>query len=560
MNTRWLALALLIGAAHAQDGGPRDDGLLDLGPAPATPADPDLDPADPPLPSPLGAIFDQAARAAARDRNRLGLDHTRHHRYPEALAAFREAHALDPTDPEITNNLGYLHHLLGNRIDAERYLRETLRLHPHRAAASDNHAELLAEDRAAPPRLAEAADLLARLRLLRGNDPAIIRRQAHLATRRGQFDAARRFYDARLARAPADDALALELGDFYRALGEPDRALDWYRRVRSPDGDLTEAARRIRELEIEREARRFGWVQPTGEPPPQARTLLERARAALGARRPDDAARLLEEATTLAPDFADAWHALGDAHAARGDDTPAEIAWLRALVIDAAHADAARRLGELYRRRERWPDAALMLTRALTLRPDRTELHLEIARAWQSAGDLPRALRRVRLGLAALPEDAPDDALRALERRLTAPSPAPAPTSSAATPTPPWPPSAPCPWTTEAPECTPSKPKSSSPLAALTTPPKPLNAPSPSNPTPASPPASAPSASNKATTPKAAPCSKPPPPPATPTPASPSSASTPAPTPTPRCSPTSPASRPSGPPAPPSPWPSASPR
>ncbi|MCB9551031.1 MAG: tetratricopeptide repeat protein [Myxococcales bacterium] len=426
MTARRITLALLLaGAARAQDAGP-DAGLLDLGLQ---------DPADAPAEAPdagrpLGAIFDQAARAAARDRNRIGLAHTAEHRYPEALAAFREAHALDPTDPEITNNLGFLHHLLGNRVDAERYLRETLRLQPQRAVALDNLAELLAEDRAAPARLAEAADLLARLRLLRGNDPAIIRRQAQLAARRGQFDLARRYYEARLARAPADDALALELGDFYRALGEPDRALDWYRRVRA-DGELGDAARRIRELEIEREARRFGWVQPTGQPPPQARTLVERARAALGARRADEAARLFEEALALAPDFADAWHGLGDARAAQDDDSAAEIAWLRALVTDAGHADAARRLGELYRRRERWPDAALMFTRALTLRPDRAELHLEIARAWQAAGDLPRALRRVRLGLAALPEDAPDDALRALERRLTArlpaaPEPAPA--------------------------------------------------------------------------------------------------------------------------------------
>lgn len=416
MTARRALLALLLaGAAHAEDAGP-DAGLLDLGPP---------DPADAPPDAgrPLGAIFDQAARAAARDRNRIGLAHTAEHRYPEALAAFREAHALDPTDPEITNNLGFLHHLLGNRIDAERYLRETLRLQPQRAVALDNLAELLAEDRAAPARLAEAAELLARLRLLRGNDPAIIRRQAQLAARRGQFDTARRYYEARLAQAPADDGLALELGDFYRALGEPDRALEWYRRVRA-DGELGDAARRIRELEIEREARRFGWVQPTGEPPPQARTLVERARAALGARRPDEAARLFDEALALAPDFADAWHGLGEARAAAGDDPAAEIAWLRALVTDAGHADAARRLGELYRRRERWPDAALMFTRALTLRPDRTDLHLEIARAWQAAGDLPRALRRVRLGLAALPEDAPDDALRALERRLTARLPA----------------------------------------------------------------------------------------------------------------------------------------
>lgn len=405
------ALTAFTGPALADpDSGiePLPGGLLDAG-LPQPP--PDAGP-------PLGAIFESAARAAARDRNRLGLRHTEEHRYPEALAAFREAHALDPTDAEITNNLGYLHLLLGNRVDAERYLRETLRQSPRRAAAIDNLAEVLAAEHAPPPALTEAAALLARLRLLRGNDPRIITRQARVAARRGELDAARRFYDERLARAPADDALALELGDFHRGLGEPERAMEWYRRVRDPE-HIGEAARRIRELEVEREARRYGWVQPTGEPPPRARTLVEQSRLALRADRGADASRLVDEALAIAPDFADAWYARGEARAAAGADDEAEIAWLRALVSDAAHADAARRLGELYQRRARWPDAALMLTRALTLRPDRVDLHLPIARAWQAAGNLPRALRRVRLGLEALPEDAPDDALRALERELT---------------------------------------------------------------------------------------------------------------------------------------------
>lgn len=404
--------ALLAAPAFAQDAG-----LLPIV------APPDAGP-PPDAGRPVGAIFDEAARAAARDRNALGLRLTARGRYPEALTAFREGHALDPSDAEITNNLGYLHLLLGNRLDAERYLRETLRQSPRRAAAIDNLAELLADDRE-PARLAEAADLLAKLRLLRGNEPRIIRRQARVAARRGQFDAARRFYDALLAAAPVDDALALELGDFYRALGELDAAMGWYRRVRAPDGELSDAARRIRELEIEREARRYGWVRPGGGPPEAARERRARGRAALDAGDAAAAVRLLGEAIALAPEYADAYADLGDARRAAADATAAEIAYLRALVIDGGHADAARRLGDLYRDAERWADAASLWDRALTIRPEWTDLHLAIARAWQSAGDLPRALRQVRLGLGALPEDAPDEPLRALEMELTARLPAP---------------------------------------------------------------------------------------------------------------------------------------
>lgn len=422
MRSALLGVALLVTALLGPAAGQAPDGRLPIDPYDAGPP--------PDAGRPVGAIFEEAARAAARDRNALGLRLTGQGRHPEALAAFREAHALDPSDPEITNNLGFLHLLLGDRADAERHLRETLRLSPRRATALDNLAELLA-DSSGPDRQAEAADLLARLRLVRGNDPRIIRRQARLAARRGRFDDAQRFYEALLATGPVDDALALELGDFHRGRGDLDAALGWYRRVRAPADELAEAARRIREVEVEREARRYGWVRPDAEPPPAVRARRRSARAALQAGDAEEAIRLLTEVIEQAPGYADAYADLGDARRAAGAATAAEIAYLRALVIDGTHADAARRLGDLYRAAERWADAASLWDRALALRPEWTDLHLPIARAWRSAGDLPRALRRTRLGLAALPEDAPDDRLRRLEAELTRALPAPDPRAPA---------------------------------------------------------------------------------------------------------------------------------
>ncbi|MCA9541359.1 MAG: hypothetical protein KC620_20805, partial [Myxococcales bacterium] len=171
---------------------------------------------------------------------------------------------------------------------------------------------------------------------------------------------------------------------------------------------------------IEREARRYGWSHSTVDVPEAARALATRARGQLSGGELGEALRLLQEAVRMAPTFTEAFIDLGDARRAYGDAQGAELAYLRALVTDASSAQAALRLGELYLATDRTVEGALFVSRALTLRPDWTHLHLELAQAWQAAGDLPRALHQVRLGLAALPEDAPDEELRALERTLTA--------------------------------------------------------------------------------------------------------------------------------------------
>ncbi len=375
---------------------------------------------------PLGDIFAEAARAAARDRNALGLRLLREGETPDAHEAFREAYALDPTDPEIADNLGFTSFKLGNRVDAERYFEEALRLSPRRATALHNLADLLSESDD-PRRLERAAALLARLRMRRDNDPAIIVRQARVAARRHLFAAARDFYTERLAQGPIDDALAIELGDFERDRGELQTALEWYRRVKPPSPAAAEARRRVRELEAERLARRYGLTRSGGAPSDAVRAQRESARAALEADQPEEALRLLAEVIRQAPGYPDAYADLGDARMALDDPPAAEVAYLRALVLDGSQARAARALGDLYHTRSQSADAALMWERALDARPEWSHLHLRIARAWQSAGDLPRALRRVRLGLAALPEDAPDDRLRQLELELTRALPAPPP-------------------------------------------------------------------------------------------------------------------------------------
>ncbi|MCB9525771.1 MAG: tetratricopeptide repeat protein [Myxococcales bacterium] len=400
---RWLCAALLTApwAAWAQDAGP--------------PAADGGEP-DPARVAQLVAMADDAITGLARERNLAGLKAFRAKDFPAALQLFREAHDLAPGDPEITNNLGFLYQALGNRAEAERWYRETLDRAPQRGVAWLNLADLLAEG-GQPEALAQAAEALVRARQIRGNAWKIIRRQARVATARGLLADAERFY--REAGEAGDEGLALEIGDFFREQGRTDDALGWYRRVQG-DGLLAEASQRIRAVQVDLQARRYGWTAPDAEVPAAARARFERATAASKQGQAKVAERLLREALGEAPLFAEAHGALAELLAARGAHDEAERAWLRALVLDGGNAELLAGLGRFLAQRERPGEAAFFLGRAVAQRPDWLALQLDLALAWQAAGELPRALRRVELYLAALPEDAPAEAARALRATLRA--------------------------------------------------------------------------------------------------------------------------------------------
>ncbi|MGD8861801.1 MAG: tetratricopeptide repeat protein [Myxococcales bacterium] len=317
--------------------------------------------------------------------------------YPAALAAVRRVHELDPDDLPATVQLADLLALLGNLERSEILVREVLSRAPDDAGAHLQLADLLAEgdDDA---RLAEAAEHLARARELRGNRPELLLRQARLAVRRGRDAAAQAAYDDCRRAAPVDDALRLELGDFHRDFGRPERALSWYRQIEGRGRMAREAAQRIFALEVEREARRYGFTGRGREVPERVHAMIERGQARSAGGEHAGAIELLREAVALAPTHGRARAALADALREAGRREQAELEYLRALSFDPT-ADTERRLAELYLEEDddvRAAGAAALLQRALRQRPDRPELHLKLATALRRAGDLPSALLHAR--------------------------------------------------------------------------------------------------------------------------------------------------------------------
>ncbi len=366
------------------------------------------------------ATIDVVLRKMAREANQAGIDATQRKDFPTALAAFRRAHDAVPDDAEIANNFAYLHFLLGNHAEARRLYRLTLRLDGGRRVAHINLTELLMREGAGPEELREARGVLRRARDRLGNDAEVVLWQARLAARQGRTREAERLYSEWGELDTGGDPLFLEIGDFYRDTGRPEVALEWYRRVKGTAGPLQAAAQRIRDIEIERRARSYGWKRPTRAVPEQAQTLREAARAALRQGQLEDAARMLDEAVAMAPLFAGAHADLGDVYQARDDGLRAELSYLRALTLDAGDADISSRLAALYTGQQRPAEAVRCLQRALQARPDWTHLQLRLAKAYRAAGDIPQARAWVERYLAEQPEDSPDEAAESLRRALAA--------------------------------------------------------------------------------------------------------------------------------------------
>lgn len=70
-----------------------------------------------------------------------GLAFFREKRYPEALAAFEESYALQPSNAQVANNIGFVHYRTGKAAEALRWYEKTLALDPHRAIAWANTGE-----------------------------------------------------------------------------------------------------------------------------------------------------------------------------------------------------------------------------------------------------------------------------------------------------------------------------------------------------------------------------------------------------------------------------------
>lgn len=349
---------------------------------------------------------------------------------PGALDAFRQAHELAPKDDDIATNLADVLARLGNLDDSAALLRTVLERTPDHLSALLLLADVYSQ-RGDQEALDAAQRLLERARESGGNRASIIKKQATVARLRGDSDTALRFYRQVRSASPDDEALLVELGDYHRELGDDDEAMRWYRRVSKESPEHTVAQQRLEQIDIERQARRFGWTPHSSAPSEHDRTIASRVESLIARNRFGEALALVQQLVDDAPLFALAHRLEGDIHSQRGDITLAQHCYLRGLAIEPNDATLLSALASSYRKSTppRHAEAAVLLTRALQIRPDWDQIRLDRASSLRAIGDLPEAYREIGRYLErANDSESRRDAGQALADELAALLDAPAPT------------------------------------------------------------------------------------------------------------------------------------
>jgi tetratricopeptide (TPR) repeat protein len=171
--------------------------------------------------------------------------------------------------------------------------------------------------------------------------------------------------------------------DLARALGREGIEADWI-------------PPRIRELELE--ARAEAIAPPSSGPSVEARLALADGKRALASGRLQEARARLRAALEMAPDYTEAWLALGAVETRAGRRAAAIRAYRSALASEPERIETLTSLANLL-----WeePDRAAkeeslrLLDRAVALRPDQRALLRLSAARWAEFGDAPKALERL---------------------------------------------------------------------------------------------------------------------------------------------------------------------
>jgi len=413
-TTRAICLILLGFLAHPaqaqQDGGP-----------PPVVADAGVDAGEglPGSGDRVKEMSTEAVRRLARTYNAEGRTLLSKGDPAGALAAFKQAFELSgQRDAEAANNAGFAWSRLNDRERAREWYEKSLALDPRRGIAWQNLAELYAGPEAPAEDLEKAAAYLERAREFLGTKPFLVRLLARVAARQGRFSEALRQY---LSIQPQNDALLLEIGKFLADYAHEEEAMDTYARVKDP-ALMPEAEANIRRLRLARAAAEFELSLHTEGIAPEARQYLQLAASlarlpGLVAGDRGEAVRLVEEALALAPLYADANILLGDL-LAQSDPRRAELAWLRALVVNGRNVDVLVRVAGLHLGEGRANAAVSFLSRAVEVAPERNDLRLRLARAWRAAGNPRRALAHLETYLAEAPEGVEAQEARALKAAL----------------------------------------------------------------------------------------------------------------------------------------------
>jgi tetratricopeptide (TPR) repeat protein len=161
------------------------------------------------------------------------------------------------------------------------------------------------------------------------------------------------------------------------------------------------------QLQPEEETFRSGNKRPAvvdSRVPEEAQKEFEKGREALLGKRAEEAARHLENAARLHPNFYEAHLALGSAYMESGQWVKAEAAVRRALEVGPRTSGALITLGEIYRRQKKYGEAEKTLVEALKLERGSWQGHFTLGRVYWEKGEVVKAAPHVGQALEIKPD------------------------------------------------------------------------------------------------------------------------------------------------------------
>jgi len=129
-----------------------------------------------------------------RYMHRLGIVCTRLQRYAEADDYYERAHRREPKNASLLVDMGYSYYLRGDRVEAERWLREAVRLKPNDKRALNNLALVVGRQ----GKIEECLSLLQRA----GDESTALAGLAYIHSVRGEMNLAEQRYREALEKDP----------------------------------------------------------------------------------------------------------------------------------------------------------------------------------------------------------------------------------------------------------------------------------------------------------------------------------------------------------------------
>ncbi len=328
-----------------------------------------------------------------------------------ALDVFTRAYFLNPESHSTAFNLALLYQRMENEIETEYYLLKTLHLNPDHASACIALADLYRRsDTAENYQFACALSTLHHVLIIRPTWLSTHLRLARLFDSRNDWEHTQFHYEQFLEKSSTiPPSVAIEIGNFYQSAGNPDHAREFYNQVLSSpiDNEWSQIAdEQVMRLEVEQDARHR---TPRGNAfiHPDSLQLMEQGKSLFAAGNFTGAISKFTDAVQGSGTNSEAARLLGDCYRETGAIQQAVESYEIACRIDPENASARVNLGLLYmdyfggKLNTR---ALSHFARALSLRPDWTELHYYRGKAFHQSNRYTDALKAYREYLRTAPE------------------------------------------------------------------------------------------------------------------------------------------------------------